>query len=206
MHPLHSHRSLRNPQHSLRNVAWWSCLWPGLPQLWYCGHWTGLTLAVGFSLLLNVTLLGSFVWTDVASRELQVSAWILLGTAWGFWVMSAWRWRRAAQRDAQNEPDDLFPAAIGEYLKGNWFEAEGLLDRLIQSDPQDIDARLMLATLWRHTGRRNEARLALKHLQRVEGSGKWMPEIQNELERLAEAEPTAEPMLVLASPAQARAA
>ena len=43
---------------------------------------------------------------------------------------------------------------MGEYLRGAWFEAETLFGRLVAQDQRDVDARLMLASLLRHTAGR----------------------------------------------------
>ncbi|MCR4413284.1 MAG: tetratricopeptide repeat protein [Thermoguttaceae bacterium] len=69
-------------------------------------------------------------------------------------------------------------------MKGNWFEAECLLSRILKRNPRDLEARLMLATLLRHTGRRDEAARQLDRLERFEGSGKWVLEISRERQQL----------------------
>ncbi len=76
--------------------------------------------------------------------------------------------------------DDLFRQALGEYLKGAWFEAESILGRLVAKDPRDVDARLMLATLLRHTDRPADAQRQLEELDRLEKAEKWRAEIDRE--------------------------
>jgi hypothetical protein len=44
----------------------------------------------------------------------------------------------------------------------------------------DVDARLMLATLYRRTGRATEAADCLSQLDRMEAAGKWAREIARE--------------------------
>ena len=44
-----------------------------------------------------------------------------------------------------------------EYLRGNWLEAESLLQRLIRESARDFDVHLLLATLYRRTRRYDEA-------------------------------------------------
>jgi cytochrome c-type biogenesis protein CcmH/NrfG len=82
----------------------------------------------------------------------------------------------------------LFPQALGEYLKGNWYEAESICHQLLRGKVRDVEAQLMLATILRHTGRYAEARARLDDLQRLDDAAKWEWEIANELERLVEAE------------------
>ena len=72
-------------------------------------------------------------------------------------------------------------------MKGNWFEAERSLAELLDHNPRDLDARMMLATLLRHTHRWDEAQRQLDWLQKTEGSQKWELEMWRERQWLAEA-------------------
>ena len=56
-----------------------------------------------------------------------------------------------------NPQRDGFPDAVQYYLKGDYYQAEDVLERLIETNTGDADARLMLATLLRHAGRFDEA-------------------------------------------------
>jgi hypothetical protein len=166
-----------------------TCLWPGLGRLWVDGAWSGLAIAFGFAGLLNLLLLNSLVWTEWVEPGLRWAGWVALSV---FWLISAgmsWRWR--AERNAGNPsiPErDLFPRALGEYLRGNWYEAESICHQLLRDKARDIEAQLMLATILRHTGRAAEARERLDELQSIDDAAKWEWEIANELGRLSEAE------------------
>ena len=61
----------------------------------------------------------------------------------------------------------LFREALSEYLQGSWFEAETILGRLLHLYPRDVEARLLLATLLRHTRRYQEALDQLDRLERL---------------------------------------
>jgi hypothetical protein len=76
----------------------------------------------------------------------------------------------------------LFREALGEYLKGHWLEAEASLGLLLRHDPRDVEARLMLASVFRHTSRLPQARRQLVALSRLEGAEKWRTEITAELD------------------------
>jgi cytochrome c-type biogenesis protein CcmH/NrfG len=80
----------------------------------------------------------------------------------------------------------LLAKAQQEYLKRDWFETEVLLQRVLRDDRDDVDARLMLATLYRHTGRLEEADETLSQLERMEGAGKWKLEISRERNLISE--------------------
>jgi cytochrome c-type biogenesis protein CcmH/NrfG len=74
---------------------------------------------------------------------------------------------------------------VQHYLKGDYYQAEGILQRLIKTNAADADARLMLATLLRHAGRFDEAAGQLDALALVDGAEKWRFEISRERRRLA---------------------
>jgi hypothetical protein len=62
-----------------------------------------------------------------------------------------------------------------------------LLRERLGREPRDLEARLMLATLLRHTRRLEDARRELELIERFEGSGKWAWEIRQERAILAQA-------------------
>jgi hypothetical protein len=169
----------------MRRSPWAACLWPGLPQLWR-GDGSGLLVAFGFALLLDVLLLASLVWTDLVGPHVRTGAWIVVGCAWIVSAAATWKASRRVLDENFSADGDLFPDAISEYLQGNWVPAERLLNTLVRKNPRDVDARLMLATLWRHTGRFDEAREALASLRRLEEAQKWQLEIRRESQLLDE--------------------
>ena len=90
-----------------------------------------------------------------------------------------------ASRRASIPDEDAFGEALDHYLKGDYYQAEQMLEGLLRRNVRDLDARLMLATLLRHTGRLDEATRQLDTLARFEGAGKWELEIEQERELLA---------------------
>jgi hypothetical protein len=169
----------------MRRIAY---LWPGLPQLWTFGSWAGLAVAVGAALVFDLLLLVSFGWSELVSPSVRNILWTAFG---GFWVSAVvWSAKRRGRFGAAASPDpkkDAFAEALDYYLKGDYYQAEHLLEGLLQRNLRDLDARLMLATLLRHTGRIDEARQQLDTLAKFEGAGKWEWEIQRERELLAAA-------------------
>lgn len=160
-----------------------TCLWPGLPQLWFHGSLRGLALAVGFSVLVNGTLIASFVWTELLSSAQLGSAWVVAGLVWS--AAATYSWRRA-DRPRNASAEGLFVRGQEEYLQGKWREAENTWKELLRMEPADVDGRLALATLYRHTGRSRDALLELDRLERLEGAEKWRMEIEHERNRLGE--------------------
>jgi thioredoxin-like negative regulator of GroEL len=111
-----------------------------------------------------------------------------VGVIWAASAIFSYRWDRSQIRLQNPRPaEDLFPVALDHYLKGNWFEAEQVLGGLLQANPRDVDASLMLATLYRHTHRYDEAQGQLERLTRYEGAEKWRLEITRERELLGQA-------------------
>jgi len=116
----------------------------------------------------------------------------LLGIGWvallAFWAISVWHGRRCVPMlrgvGSGREHDDLFKSAQAEYLKGNWFEAETLLGQLVEDQDSDVDAQLMLATLYRRTRRIEDGQRKLEELERMDGAEKWALEMAREREMM----------------------
>ena len=158
-----------------------TCLWPGLPQLWWRGDWRALLVALGFAAALNLALVSSFLWPETLPPGVLAVGWVAIAV---FWAMGCWHGHRSLPRlrgmtiSAQRE--DLFLRAQQEYLKGHWYEAEALLGQLLDEHPGDVDAQLMRATLYRHLGRIDEGRNQLNALECMDGAEKWALEIARE--------------------------
>jgi len=144
-------------------------------------------LALGFAALVNITVVASLVWTELFPAGMRKGAWIAVAAVWlGSAAVARWRDRTSAREAAKPQGVDPYGRAVQEYLKGNWFEAECVLAGLLRRNPRDVDASLMLATLYRHTGRPDEAAVQLDRIQRLDESAKWALEIDRERKWLAE--------------------
>lgn len=163
------------------------CGWPGLPGLWFRGRTSSLLVAIGFAILLNLALVSSFLWPWSLGETFPVVAWpmILL-----IWSTSSWVAYRqipdlmaapTSEKVASPErPDTLFIQAQREYLGGHWEEAETLLERQIRRQPRDVEARLLLATMLRHSRRLAEAEQQLAETLKFDESIEWKFEIDRE--------------------------
>jgi hypothetical protein len=171
----------------MRRMPWVVFLWPGLPQLWLRGHWAGLAKAVGAAVLLNVVLLGSFGWSELATPVVRNGLMCAVGIFWIAAGVTALTQTRRLTNGKQHTPaKDTFAAALDLYLKGDYFQTECLLVEMLGRNERDLDARLMLATLYRHNRRYDEAAKQLDTLARFEGVEKWAVEIQRERALVAE--------------------
>lgn len=173
----------------MRRMPWATYLWPGLPEVWAHGSWSALALAASMGLLLNLALLGSYGWDDLFSPGFRTLLWVAVALGWG--VSGFLAWLRDGREEVPHVPApeaDTFGEAQSHYLRGDWYRAERLLVALLQRDVRDVDARMMLASVYRHTGRHAESRHQLDQLDRYEGSRKWELEIARERALLEEAE------------------
>jgi tetratricopeptide (TPR) repeat protein len=163
-------------------------VWPGLPHIWTYGSWSALAVAVAAAGALSAVIVGNFGWTELIDPGVRKILWASLGILWiGSAIISAVKLRRRSDAKNDTTNEEPFNQAIDVYLKGDYYQAERLLDKLLERNERDLDARLMLATLLRHTGRIDDAAEELDILTRFDGSEKWELEIYKERELLAEA-------------------
>lgn len=184
------------------------CGWPGLPQLWLRGSYPALVFAIGFSIILNLTLVSTFIWPALFGDIVPAIAWPIIFLVWlvttwgavqsvedlsGLPKMSSEQERSdfSAEKSglislddeaelAQQKSHTLFNQAQREYLRGHWTEAESLLKRRLKLAERDIEARLLLATLYRHTKRLDAAREQLLQLDKYDESVHWQFEMRRE--------------------------
>jgi predicted Zn-dependent protease len=90
------------------------------------------------------------------------------------------------------EVDALFTEARDAYLARDWSRAEAVLTTLLAAAPTDGEAQLLLATLLRRVGRRDEARIALRKLSASDSGLPWRRIVAEEIARLEAALPTAD--------------
>jgi hypothetical protein len=166
---------------AMERKPWAVMLWPGLPQLWLHREWIGLAKAVGAAVLLNAVLLGSFGWSELLSSGMRNISWIAVVFIWAASAASGYvQMKRCSSRKQITPAKDTFSQARDLYLKGDYFQAECLLVEMIGRNERDLEARLMLATLYRHNRRYEEAAKQLDSLMRYEGAEKWKLEIERE--------------------------
>lgn len=170
------------------NRNYLTCLWPGLPELWWRGRLSALPLAVGFAIGLNALLLLRFIypyWLD--PFLVRAACWLgLIG--WAVWTIKSFKELPAllAPRAVTEEPDRFAEAQI-EYLRARWDQAESLLLGILSIEPRDPPALLLLSGVYRHTQRVDSASLLMEELRRLEISDTWQIEIDAELSRIQRA-------------------
>jgi tetratricopeptide (TPR) repeat protein len=177
-------RSLYGRIQTMRRTPWATYLWPGLPQLWLEGSWSGLALAVAAAGLLDVLLLSTLIWVEWFAPAVVRIGWFSAGGLWLGAAMVAARGRAKAAEMTGDNAEALFRRAQAEYLQGDYFQAEATLAELLEENPRDAEGRLLLATLLRHSKRFDEAENQLKQLSRFETAVRWNIEITSERARL----------------------
>jgi hypothetical protein len=137
---------------------------------------------------LNTALACTFVWSELLGPASQRTLWLLVGAMWAAAAGHAWWWcRRRTVRESAEPAEDTFEQATQRYLKGDWFEAERILANLVRWNSRDVDARLLLATLFRRRQRFAEAAAQLDFLECCEAAVKWEWEIRRERKLLERA-------------------
>lgn len=167
----------------MRLGRWATCIWPGLPQLWLDGKWTGLGIAIGYASLLNLVLVSTIGWTELLQPELVTASWGALAIFWLASVVTSVRWI-ALQQSEELPREDLFPRASAKYLQRNWIDAERLLRGMLRRREHDVEAGLMLASVLRRTDRLDEAEHFLEEVARWSGSAAWNYELDFERRRI----------------------
>jgi len=163
------------------------CGWPGLPGLWHRGRVSSLAGAVGFSLLLNMAIVATFIWPKLLGEFFPLIVWPFLTLVWMTSFGLAYKglpiWSQPVKISPPEQPqqsDVLFLRAQQEYLKGDLDKAEKILRKCLDLWPRDIEARLLLATLLRHSRRLYDASEELENLLKYDESINWIQEIRNE--------------------------
>ena len=158
-----------------------TCFWPGLPELWWRGRLSSLPAAIGFGVALNLILVTRFIYPEWFSGVLvKLTMWVGIA-AWLFWAVKSIQElpQLLAPRTVSDEPDH-FADARDAYLRGDWHDAEGVLTDMLAIESRDPPALLLLAGVYRHTGRLEAAQSMLVEISRLEAADGWW------LERLAE--------------------
>ncbi len=163
-----------------------TCLWPGLPELWWRGRLSALLPAIAFAMGLNLLLIMRFIYPQWLSGTLvRVAFWVAVAS-WIFYVVRSFRELPLiiAPRTVSEEPD-RFDEAQYEYLQSNWAAAEKLLLGVLAIEPRDPPALLLLSGVYRHTDRLSQAKVLIHELSRLEIADSWWLEIEAEQRRIA---------------------
>ena len=171
----------------------WTCLWPGLSELWWRGRLSALPAAIAFAAVINVLLVARFIYVQWLSAPLVWLACWIVAAAWVVLTVRAVRElpQLLSPRAASDQPD-RFPDAQAAYLKADYAAAEEALTEVLQVEPRDPPALLLLAGVYRHTGRLHPAAMLLREMRKLEASENWKLEWRAESARLEAAHSASE--------------
>ncbi len=168
-------------------VAPFSFLWPGFNGVFRYGLWSQLAIALVFGALCQATLALDFLWCDFLSQFVKNSLHVGLFVSWVFLsVIASVRLKQYEKMRRSDSRGEAFLEAQTHYLRGNWFETECCLKKILKKNPLDADAILFLATLYRHVKRFPEAKRMLTALEKLDASYRWQYEIALEKKFLRE--------------------
>lgn len=166
-------------------VHYLSCLWPGLPELWWRGRLSSLPIAIGFACALNFVLITRYVYPFWLPSGLAAMAfWFGLVA---YCIFTIRRIRElpeiVAPRSASDQPD-RFVEAQQAFLKADWKTAEQLLNEVLAIEHRDPPALLLLASVYRQSNRFESASMLMQEIHRLEVADAWYLEVHAEKQRL----------------------
>ncbi|MGQ9760391.1 MAG: tetratricopeptide repeat protein [Thermogutta sp.] len=162
-------------------------LWPGTAPLLVRPTIVGWLGSAAMAVVFHLALAATILWPEWLSPVERGLLWAALGVAWLSGV--AWSYelvRGRSKRDPRDTSPDSFPQAMHAYLAGNLAHAESLVRAILRKSPRDVEAALLLATIWRRRGQLDAAEKLLRNLARLEMAQPWLWEIQRELMRVGE--------------------
>ena len=161
--------------------------WPGARGIHRYGRWSFLLIAIAFSVLSCAMIFVHIHWTQLISNQrvqnLTIVIYVFIWLA--LLLKSSKIERKIRHKQRIPEPEkDIFRDAQFHYLQGNWFETECCLNMLLKRNARDVDAMLMMATLFRHIKRIDEAIALIKQLDLLEESHRLKYEIRSEKRKI----------------------
>ena len=159
------------------NLPLWRALW-ALPEH---GGARGLLFSLAIAIWIAAALTALL---SLLAPWFVRSIWALLAFS-SLWTFGASFFSTSALRIMlpSVECDTLLSIAQSDYLKGQYFEAEATLHRILSTGHEDIEAALLLASVLRRTGRFRQAQDCLERLERLDRSRTWSSEIASERRR-----------------------
>jgi hypothetical protein len=170
-------------------MSWLTYWWPGLHGLYRRGKFLSSCTAVSYGLLLSLGVAAAWVWPEILEGRAEQFLWTILFllAAATFFVGDRIIDEADEPSPESGEKEDPYRTAMSQYLLGDWFRAERTLKNILRQSPRDMECRLLLATLFRHTGRIDEARRELLYISKIEQAWRWDVELQREWASLQEA-------------------
>ena len=144
-------------------------------------------VAILFASFLNFSIVVTFLWVQWLEGWLVIAMWVGLILVAGFAaVYNFSRLSRWLDQAADGERiRQRLQLAQEQYLRGDYFEAEALVHRILSAQQSDCEAALLLISVHRRTQRWKSALRMLDRLRLIDGWQRWEFEMARE-ERLIE--------------------
>lgn len=160
-------------------------MWPGLPELWFRGKWSGLPAAITFAIVLNVLLVARFIYPQwLEPLMVRLVFWAFVAIWVGLFIKAIRGLPQMLAPRMTSKTEDRYDEARTQYLKARWYEAEALLAECLETDPRDAPAMLLLASVYRKTDRFSAAQQTLQCMGSLETGDGWWLEREAEERRL----------------------
>lgn len=160
--------------------------WPGWREAWQHGSFRGMLIAWTFSMLLCLAWLATFLWPALMGTWEGRFLWgVILCAAMATLLLRVARSLSRTNKAIRGCPPQDFLKAQENYLLENYFEAETSLAPFskpneVSDEDLDIEAALLLATIYRRTHRFDLAIDLVDHLLRLERAERWHDELLQE--------------------------
>ena len=166
-----------------------SYFWPGYRKAWDEMDHQSVVLAIAFAWMVVFVGFNLFYWTSWYPGwliNLATIALLMISIGHGakrilFGESLA---SSAITIDDLEEAEQSFRLAQESYLQGSYFEAEQQLLKNLAINEADIESALLLASVYRRSGKFSESLETLAQLQLKERSERWMTEILVEKEKV----------------------
>ncbi len=155
---------------------------PGYRRAWNQADATSLLMAIGFSWFTCWLLIATFVWREWFPGWIVTSAWVVFAALVGGTMIKNVLIGDLPEQNTRQLRDENLAAAQASYLQASYFEAEKLLSDNLSKQPGDIESALLLISVYRRTGRWDQALEGIQQLQRREMAVRWGAEIALEKE------------------------
>lgn len=166
-----------------------SYFWPGYRRAWDEMDHQSAVVAIAFAWMMVFVGFNLFYWTSWYPGWLVNLATIaLVAISIGHGAKRILFGESLASSaitiDDLEEAERSFRLAQENYLQGSYFEAEQQLLKNLAINEADIESALLLASVYRRSGKFSESLETLAQLQLKERSDRWMTEILVEKEKV----------------------
>ncbi|GAB4160526.1 MAG: hypothetical protein Kow00107_08590 [Planctomycetota bacterium] len=164
-----------------------SAIIPGLGQAVEGRLVRGLILMFVAACGVNLLLLGTAVFSGESSGRLVSAGFGAIGAAWLFSLIEIFYYRHTYD-PRKHEPELVkhLSNAMKYYLGRDYEKARDELRAMLRLSPEDLEAHLYLAAVYREMGDKKKAVSQYKKVLALDSTGKWSWQVQREMKEIGE--------------------